>query len=109
MHTEPPKADPPKRKRRWFQFSLRTLVIGVTIVAVQCAVCVPMVEEWQESQQREFAKRQTIERAIRWLAQRQASSAKWSLAVPITLQRPMAFSATAGSTCIAGPATSPKK
>jgi hypothetical protein len=27
MQTEPPKADPPKRKRRWFQFSLRTLMI----------------------------------------------------------------------------------
>ncbi len=25
-----PKAEPPKRKRRWFQFSLRTLMIGVT-------------------------------------------------------------------------------
>ena len=25
MHTEPAKADPPKRERRWFQFSLRTL------------------------------------------------------------------------------------
>jgi hypothetical protein len=29
MQTEPPKAEPPKRKRRWFQFSLRTLMIGV--------------------------------------------------------------------------------
>jgi hypothetical protein len=27
MQTEPPKADPPKRKRRWFQFSLRSLMI----------------------------------------------------------------------------------
>jgi hypothetical protein len=26
--------DPPKRKRRWFQFSLRTLMIGVTLLAV---------------------------------------------------------------------------
>ena len=25
MQTDPPKAEPPKRKRRWFQFSLRTL------------------------------------------------------------------------------------
>jgi hypothetical protein len=24
MEADPPKADPPKRKRRWFQFSLRT-------------------------------------------------------------------------------------
>jgi hypothetical protein len=36
MEAEPPKADPPKRKRRWFQFSLRTLMIGVTLLAVVC-------------------------------------------------------------------------
>jgi hypothetical protein len=34
MQTEPPKADPPKRKRRWFQFSLRTLMIGVALFGV---------------------------------------------------------------------------
>ena len=32
--SEPPKADTPKRKRRWFQFSLRTLLI----LTVACAV-----------------------------------------------------------------------
>ena len=32
MQAEPPKADPPKRKRRWFQFSLRTLMIVVTLL-----------------------------------------------------------------------------
>jgi hypothetical protein len=37
METEPPKAEPPRRKRRWFQFSLRTLLIGVTLLAVACA------------------------------------------------------------------------
>jgi hypothetical protein len=31
MQTEPPKADPPKRKRRWFQFSLRSLLVFKTI------------------------------------------------------------------------------
>jgi hypothetical protein len=31
---EPPKVEPPKRERRWFQFSLRTLMIGVTLLAV---------------------------------------------------------------------------
>jgi hypothetical protein len=31
MQAEPPESDPPKRKRRWFQFSLRTLLIGVTL------------------------------------------------------------------------------
>jgi hypothetical protein len=34
MQSEPPKGDPPKRKRRWFQFSLRSLMIGVTLLAV---------------------------------------------------------------------------
>jgi hypothetical protein len=33
MEAEPPKADPSTRKRR-FQFSLRTLLIGVTLFAV---------------------------------------------------------------------------
>ena len=37
MQTEPSKADPPKRKRRWFQFSLRTLMIGVTLLAIGSA------------------------------------------------------------------------
>ena len=37
MQSEPPKADPPKRKRRWFQFSLRSLLIFTLVVAVACA------------------------------------------------------------------------
>ncbi len=37
MQTEPSKAEPPKRKRRWLQFSLRTLMIVVTLLAVPCA------------------------------------------------------------------------
>jgi hypothetical protein len=32
-----PKTGPPKRKRRWFQFSLRTLMIVVTLLAVVSA------------------------------------------------------------------------
>ncbi|HEV2971233.1 MAG TPA: hypothetical protein VGY55_14760 [Pirellulales bacterium] len=36
MQTELPKADPPKRKRRWFQFSLRSLMIVVTLLAIPC-------------------------------------------------------------------------
>ena len=34
MEAEPSKAVPPKRKRRWFQFSLRTLLIFTAIAAV---------------------------------------------------------------------------
>jgi hypothetical protein len=37
MQAEPPNAEPPKRKRRWFQFSLRTLLIVVTLLAVALA------------------------------------------------------------------------
>jgi hypothetical protein len=37
MEVEPTKAEPPKRKRRWLQFSLRTLFILVLIVATPCA------------------------------------------------------------------------
>jgi hypothetical protein len=41
--TEPSKAEPPKRNnRRWLQFSLRTLMLMVTL-AFQCAVCLPML------------------------------------------------------------------
>src|ERR1700731_4649513 len=29
----------PKRRRRWFQFRLRTLFIAVTVAAVACAYC----------------------------------------------------------------------
>jgi hypothetical protein len=34
MEAEPPKADLPKRRRRWFQFSLRTLLITTVILAI---------------------------------------------------------------------------
>ena len=37
MESEPPKTDPPKRKRRWFQFSLRALMIFTALVAVAAA------------------------------------------------------------------------
>ena len=37
MEAEPPKSDSPKRKRRWFQFSLRTLLVFTLICAVACA------------------------------------------------------------------------
>jgi hypothetical protein len=37
METEPHKVEPPKRKRRWFQFSLRTLMIVVMLLALPCA------------------------------------------------------------------------
>jgi Leucine Rich repeat len=36
MEAEPPKVAPPNRKRRWFQFSLRSLLIVVVSVAIPC-------------------------------------------------------------------------
>jgi hypothetical protein len=36
MQTDSPKADPPKRNRRWFQFRPRTLMIVVTLLALVC-------------------------------------------------------------------------
>ena len=44
MQTEPPKAISPKRKRRWFQFSLRTLMIVVTLLAGACAYFARSIE-----------------------------------------------------------------
>jgi hypothetical protein len=56
MQIEPPKADPPKRKRRWFQFSLRTLFVVTTIVGGQCAVCLPMLRDLREEETRQELK-----------------------------------------------------
>jgi hypothetical protein len=36
MQTKPPNAEPPKRKRRWYQFSLRSLMIVVMLLAIPC-------------------------------------------------------------------------
>ena len=52
MEAEPPKADPPKRKRRWFQFSLRTLMIVVVVLSAGCAYVKYLLAryeaEWRE-------------------------------------------------------------
>jgi Tfp pilus assembly protein FimT len=32
-----------------FQFSLRSLFVVTAIVAVQCAVCLPMLRKWQQA------------------------------------------------------------
>ena len=45
MPTEPIKLDPPRRERRWFQFRLRTLLIGVTAWSV-LLIQWPLVE-WE--------------------------------------------------------------
>jgi Leucine-rich repeat (LRR) protein len=45
MEAEPPKADPPKRKRRWFQFRLRTLLVGTLIVGLASGRLGKTIEE----------------------------------------------------------------
>jgi hypothetical protein len=57
MQTEPTKADPPKRKRRWFQFSLRTLMILTLVISVPCALLGRKIER----KRRERAALRTIE------------------------------------------------
>jgi hypothetical protein len=59
----------PKRQRRWFQFSLRTLLIGVTLVAVACCGIVDrarLIRERDEALQREATaeKRASVEHHI---------------------------------------------
>ncbi len=51
MDAEPPRVTAPERKRRWFQFSLRTLMIFVVAVAVPCA----WLGHWQSQKRREQA------------------------------------------------------
>jgi hypothetical protein len=55
MQPEPPKADLPKRKRRWFQFSLRTLLI----LTVACAVGAAWVAREMERKRRRESPRGT--------------------------------------------------
>jgi Leucine Rich repeat len=50
MEAEPPQADPPKRKRRWFQFSLRTLMILTLLVCVGMATWVIPMKNRAERQ-----------------------------------------------------------
>jgi hypothetical protein len=55
MQAEPLKAEPPKRKRRWFQFSLRTLLIGVTLLAVACGFAAVVIENRKLIRERDEA------------------------------------------------------
>jgi hypothetical protein len=56
MQTKPPKADPPNLRR--LQFSLRTLFAIVTILAADCAVCLPILRDGQaQERHRELRRR----------------------------------------------------
>ena len=52
MESEPSKAKPPKRKRRWFQFSLRTLLIFTVVCAIGFALVAKKIEASTKSWQR---------------------------------------------------------
>ena len=67
MEAEPPKADPPKRKRRWFQFSLRTLMIGVTLLAALSAAVTWVIRDRQRLiRERDEAIERARDRTRRW-------------------------------------------
>ncbi len=44
-----------------FQFRLRTLLLIVAIVAIQCAVCLPSLKEWQKRRDLDEARREAVE------------------------------------------------
>jgi hypothetical protein len=50
MKTDSPKADSPKRKRRWLQFSLRTLMIAVLVVGIGMATWIVPIKKRAEKQ-----------------------------------------------------------
>jgi hypothetical protein len=53
----------PKRKRRWSWFRLRTLLLIVAIVAVECAICLPPLRKWQADRERKRALWDEIDRS----------------------------------------------
>jgi len=57
---------PSAPKRRRFQFSLRTLLIGMAVAATLCPIVVRCVREWNEWQQRLDAKHTSIEVQAAW-------------------------------------------
>ncbi len=62
MEAEPPVI-PPKRKRRWFQFSLRTLLIFMLVVAIPCG----WLGRKMERKRREREAVTAIEKAGGWV------------------------------------------
>ena len=59
MEAEPPEAEPPKRKRRWYQFSLRTLMIFTLI----CALGAEWLGRKLEHKRRE---QHAVETLVKW-------------------------------------------
>jgi len=51
MEAEQPISGPPKRKRRWFQFSLRTLLVFTVVVAIVCGWIGSKIEKKRRERQ----------------------------------------------------------
>ena len=58
----------PKRKRRWYQFSMRTLLVVVTLAAPVYAYLTPTVQVWlEELRGTPPAVVPAVVKALRWL------------------------------------------
>ena len=78
MEAEPTKVEPPKRKRRHFQFRLRTLMIMVALLSVYCGPFAwllqdrqRLIRELDESRAAERRTSRQLERAILVVEQQQ--------------------------------------
>jgi hypothetical protein len=66
MPADPNAAEPVKPRRRWFQFRLRTLLIGVALLAAICAAWAQTIHE-----------RQIVQRRDAWVSGHQQCRAPW--------------------------------
>jgi hypothetical protein len=67
MTDKPNTAEPGKQRRRWFQFSLRTLLLMVTIVGLLCPVGAHYLRERQRRQKAIEREIETISKALEQL------------------------------------------
>jgi hypothetical protein len=51
MQSEPSKAEPPKRKLRWFQFSLRSLLLVITVISIWTPLLIKAAETIQQARE----------------------------------------------------------
>ena len=84
MEAEPIKTDPPKRKRRWFQFSLRTLLIGVTLLAAVCGYIgrqyeIVRARKLFAEAQRDFVTDTSVQVEIPWIRKLLGDDGIWKI------------------------------
>jgi hypothetical protein len=98
MQTEPPKADAPKRKRRWFQFSLRTMMIVVTLLAIYFGSISWLIHEREQLSHDRDAWREQAEEAqrrIRYLSQTAVDALEAASAAEFRLKQALSGKGTA--------------